>query len=57
MVDIAEYRESYEEIGHFIKDGNIITSVGAFFREWAIEFGNMLELDFEPGWYGDFKKE
>ncbi|WP_406242460.1 hypothetical protein ACF3M2_19830 [Tissierella carlieri] len=56
-MDIAEYRESYEEIGHFIKDGNIITSVGAFFREWAIEFGNMLELDFEPGWYGDFKKE
>ncbi|MBU5427485.1 DJ-1/PfpI family protein [Tissierella pigra] len=57
MVDIAEYRESYEEIGHFIKDGNILTSVGAFFREWAIEFGKMLELDFESGWYGDFKKD
>ncbi len=57
MVDIEEYRESYEEIGNFIKDGNIITSVGSFFREWAIEFGKMLELDFEPEWYGDFKED
>lgn len=36
----------------FIKDGNIITSVAWYFREWAMEFGRMTGIDVYPKSFG-----
>ncbi len=52
MVDIKELRENYDDIGPYIVDDNILTSVGCNFIQFGIQFGKMLSLDFQPGWYG-----
>jgi len=52
MVDIKELSEHYDNIGPYIVDGNIVTSVGCNFIQFGIQFGKMLSLDFQPGWYG-----
>lgn len=52
MVDIKELKENYDNIGPYIVEGNIITSVGCNFIQFGIQFGKMLSLDFQPGWYG-----
>ncbi|MBU5334142.1 DJ-1/PfpI family protein [Anaerocolumna aminovalerica] len=52
MVDIKELSENYDNIGPCIVDDNILTSVGCNFIQFGIQFGKMLSLDFQPGWYG-----
>lgn len=36
----------------YIKDGNIITSVAWYFREWSMEFGRMIGIEVYPKSFG-----
>ncbi len=44
---------SHPECKGFLKDGNLITSVCYWFREWAMEFGRMLGIPVYPGSFGE----
>lgn len=40
------------EDGSYCVDGNLLTGRGSGFIDFGIQFGKMLGLTFEPGWYG-----
>lgn len=37
----------------YVRDGNLLTSVGSRFIPFGIQFGRMLGLEFSSRWYGD----
>ncbi len=51
MVDVPMLLENPIEEG-YIKDGNIITSVAWYFREWSMEFGRMIGIEVYPKSFG-----
>lgn len=51
MRDITELRNEDGSIDTYYVDGNLLTAVGCGFIEFGIQFGKMLQLEFEPGWY------
>jgi len=51
MRDITELKNEDGTITSCLTDGNLLTAVGFDFINFGIEFGRMLDLRFEPGWY------
>lgn len=51
MRDITELKNSDGTIDTLSIDGSILTAIGCDFIKFGIEFGKMLNLKFEPGWY------
>lgn len=52
MRDITEIKNDDGTADLWMKDGHLLTAVGSGFVAFGIEFGKMLNLDFEPSWYG-----
>ena len=46
VFDDANYLEEL-----VVQDENLITARGSAFIEFGIQFGNLLNLQFEEGWY------
>lgn len=55
MSGMVEWKEigSHPECKGFLRDGNLVTSVCYWFREWAMEFGRMLGVPVYPGSFGE----
>ncbi len=51
MRDITELKNSDGTIDTLCIDKNILTAIGCDFIKFGIEFGKMLNLKFESGWY------
>lgn len=51
MRDVTELKNADGTITKCMRDGNLLTAVGSDFINFGIAFGNMLGLEFEPGWY------
>lgn len=51
MIDVPELLKNPIPQG-YIKDGNIITSVAWYFREWSMEFGRMIGIEVYPKSFG-----
>ena len=51
MRDIKELKNSDGTINTLCIDKNILTAIGCDFIKFGIEFGKMLNLKFESGWY------
>lgn len=51
MRDITELKNKDGTIDTYCIDENILTAIGPGFIKFGIEFGKMLNLKFEPGWY------
>jgi len=51
MIDVPLLLEKPIPEG-YIKDGNIITSVAWYFREWSMEFGRMIGIEVYPKSFG-----
>ncbi|WP_066498188.1 DJ-1/PfpI family protein [Abyssisolibacter fermentans] len=51
MRDITELKNNDGTIETHCIDGNILTAIGMGFIEFGIEFGKMLNLEFNEGWY------
>lgn len=51
MIDVPQLLKEPIPEG-YIKDGNTITSVAWFFREWAMEFGRMIGIKVYPKSFG-----
>lgn len=51
MRDITELKNSDGTINTLCIDKNILTAIGCDFIKFGIEFGKMLNLKFESGWY------
>jgi putative intracellular protease/amidase len=52
MRDITELKNEDGTIDTYMVDGKLLTGIGGGFREFGIEFGKLLNLNFEPQWYG-----
>lgn len=59
MEGMIEWKEikNRPEIKGFLRDGNLVTSVCYWFREWAMEFGRMLGIEVYPGSFGEDMQE
>ena len=51
MRDITELQNEDGTKVSCLVDGNLITAVGHDFINFGIKFGEMLGLEFDPGWY------
>lgn len=51
MRDVTELKNDDGTVTPHLVDGNLLTAVGSDFINFGIKFGEMLELEFEPGWY------
>lgn len=51
MRDITELKNSDGTIDTLCIDKNILTAIGGDFINFGIQFGKLLNLKFEPGWY------
>ncbi len=52
MRDITELKNEDGTVDTIFVDGNLLTGIGIGFVEFGIQFGKMLNLEFEPQWYG-----
>lgn len=46
------FQEHHYRSEQVVEDGRILTARGRAFVEFGIRFGRMLELEFDPEWYG-----
>jgi 4-methyl-5(b-hydroxyethyl)-thiazole monophosphate biosynthesis len=53
MRDVTELKNSNGTVDTYCIDGNLLTAVGKGFIKFGIEFGKMLNLTFDPNWYGE----
>jgi len=51
MRDVTELKNDDGTVTSHLVDGNLLTAVGYDFINFGIKLGEMLNLDFEPGWY------
>lgn len=52
MRDITELKNEDGTISTYMVDGKLLTGIGLGYKEFGIEFGELLGLKYEPEWYG-----
>ena len=51
MRDVTELKNEDGTETSCFADGNLLTAAGFAFIQFGIDFGKMLKLEFDPGWY------